>query len=115
MKTPQVPHGVLDPKTGKEITTPLGLPRTGLVNQLIEASHQTEKFVDYIEDFYGKESGIYDLGATRADCKEACLIYLVALATNGEKLGTWGDGDTVDRERVRLVLEEVLNCKEKGG
>ena len=28
MKTPQVPHGVLDPKTGKELTTPLGLPRS---------------------------------------------------------------------------------------
>ena len=27
MKIPQVPHGVLDPKTGKEITTPLGVPR----------------------------------------------------------------------------------------
>ncbi len=84
------------------------------INQLIEAAHETVKFVDYIEDFYGKESGIYDLGATREDCKEACLIYLVALAANREKLGTWGDGDTVDRERVRVVLEEVLNCKEKG-
>lgn len=113
MKTPQVPHGVLDPKTGKEITTPLGLPPTDLVNQLTEAAHKTEKFVDYIEDFYGKESGIYDLGATRQDCKEACLIYLIALATNGEELGTWGDGDTVDRERVRVVLEEILNYKEK--
>ena len=105
MKTPQVPHGVLDPKTGKEITTPLGL--------LTEAAHKTVDFVDYIEDFYGKESGIYDLGATRQDCKEACLIYLIALATNGEELGTWGDGDTVDRERVRVVLEEILNYKEK--
>ena len=27
MKTPQVEHGVLDPKTGEEITTPLGLRR----------------------------------------------------------------------------------------
>ena len=27
MKTPQISHGVLDIKTGKEITTPLGLPR----------------------------------------------------------------------------------------
>lgn len=27
MKTPQVEHGVLDPKTGEELTTPLGLRR----------------------------------------------------------------------------------------
>ena len=85
---------------------------TNLVDQFTEAAHKTVKFVDYIEDFYGKY-GIYDLGATRQDCKEACLIYLIALATNGEELGTWGDGDTVDRERVRVVLEEILNCKEK--
>ena len=85
---------------------------TNLVDQFTEAAHKTEKFVDYIEDFYGKY-GIYDLGATRQDCKEACLIYLIALATNGEELGTWGGGDTVDRERVRVVLEEILNYKEK--
>ena len=86
---------------------------TDLVNQLIQGSHDATAFVDYVEDFYGKD-GLYDLGATRDDCKEACLIYLVALATNGEALGTWGDGDTVDRERVRLVLEKVLNCREEG-
>ena len=89
---------------------------TNLVDQFTEAAHKTEKFVDYIEDFYGKY-GIYDLGATRQDCKEACLIYLIALATNvgeyGEELRTWGGGDSIDRERVRVVLEEILNCKEK--
>jgi hypothetical protein len=87
---------------------------TNLVDQFTEAAHKTEKFVDYIEDFYGKESGIYDLGATRQDCKEACLIYLVALATNGEKLGITPLEDwSWDRERIRAVLEEILNCKEK--
>ena len=118
MKTPQVPHGVLDPKTGKEITTPLGLPRTDLVDQFIEAAHKTVDFVDYIASqvAIAKKLGIYDLGATRAECKEACLIYLVALATNGEKLGIAPLEDwSWDRERIRLVLEEVLNCKEKGG
>jgi len=83
-----------------------------LVNQLIQGSNDAVAFVDYIEDFYGKD-GLNDLGANRDDCKEACLIYLVALATNGETLGTWGDGDSVDRERVRLVLEKVLNCTER--
>jgi hypothetical protein len=84
---------------------------TNLVDQFTEAAHKTVRFVDYIEDFYGK-NGIYDLGATRQDCKEACLIYLIALATD---LGpcTWGGGDSIDRERVRVVLEEILNCKEK--
>ncbi len=90
---------------------------TDLVNQLIQGSHDAVAFVDYVEDFYGKD-GLYDLGATRDDIKEACLIYLVALATNGENakytVGTWGDGDTVDREKVRLVLEKVLNCREEG-
>lgn len=27
MKTPQIEHGALDPNTGAEITTPLGIPR----------------------------------------------------------------------------------------
>ena len=86
---------------------------TNLVDQFTEAAHKTVRLVDYIEDFYGK-NGIYDLGATREDCKEACLIYLIALATNGEKLGITPLEDwSWDRERIRAVLEDILNCKEK--
>jgi len=83
-----------------------------LVDQFIQAAYDAVSFIHYIEDFYGKD-GLCDIGATLEDCKEACIVYLTALATNGEKLGAWGDGDTVDRERVRLVLEKVLNCTER--
>ena len=64
MKTPQVEHGVLDPKTGEEITTPLGLRR--IVPILREGNNpfemdelskeeQAEKFNETLESCIGSD------------------------------------------------------------
>lgn len=65
------------------------------------------EFISYCNEFYGK-SGIYakDLkgGFSVTEIKKAVLKYL-------EKLGkqqTWGDGDSLDRERVREILESKM-------
>jgi len=76
------------------------------------AIYSASNFINYIHDFYG-EDGIFDLGATRNMIKEACLIYLISIAQDKEKNITWGDGDSLDRERVRVLLEDVFKLKEK--
>jgi len=57
-------------------------------------------WIKYVLDFYGT-GGIYDMGATKEE---------VAICTGivYEKYGaeSWGDGDSLDRERVRDILIE---------
>ena len=65
---------------------------------------EIDEFVDYVNDFYGKK-GIYadDLngGFTKSKIREAVMTYLNRL-NSGE---TWGYADSVDRERVRMILD----------
>tara|TARA_R100000306_G_scaffold34553_1_gene35613 strand:+ start:480 stop:827 length:348 start_codon:yes stop_codon:yes gene_type:complete len=61
------------------------------------------QFLDYCLDFYGA-GGLYDISATREELALATLDYLDRVASS-ENI-TWGDGDSVDRERVRDILIE---------
>ena len=56
---------------------------------------QTETFVEYILDFYGK-GGIYDFGATRDDVLLALGMRLQSATPEFPF-----DGDSIDRELVR--------------
>jgi hypothetical protein len=58
-------------------------------------------FRDYVHLFYGKD-GVYDLGCSIPDIEVAIMDYMVQCA-NIPKY--WGGGDSVDRERVREILE----------
>ena len=55
-----------------------------------------EQFIDYVFSFYGK-GGIYDMGATKEQIREATNVRL-------ENKDTPFDGDSVDRELVRDIL-----------
>ena len=61
---------------------------------------------DYVHMFYGKD-GIYDLGCSIPDIQSAIMEYMATLAivAHHENCITWGDGDSLDRERVRAILE----------
>ena len=59
-------------------------------------------FRDYVHMFYGKD-GIYDLGCSIPDIQSAIMEYMTTLAI--DNCMTWGDGDSLDRERVRAILE----------
>jgi len=76
------------------------------------------QFIDYVLDFYGK-SGIYPLAdpiinnkfVERDDVLKALEKYKILLNT-AELLQTnytWGDGDSLDRERVRDILTQNYN------
>ena len=73
------------------------------------------EFIDYVWDFYNEDSDLYPIkGLTRQDILEAYNVYqeriLAAKSNNGRWFNvsySWGDGDSLDRERVRdIILEE---------
>tara|TARA_S200000501_G_C20844652_1_gene753142 strand:+ start:2125 stop:2385 length:261 start_codon:yes stop_codon:yes gene_type:complete len=63
------------------------------------------EFLDYCMDFYNPTSGLYPIdGLTREELALATLNYLDLVASTDI---TWGDGDSLDRERVRDILIET--------
>ena len=73
-------------------------------------------FVDYVWSFYGEHSDtIYPIkGLHKSDIYEAFFTYkkriIEAQSNNGRWFNvsySWGDGDSLDRERVRdIILEQ---------
>ena len=77
-----------------------------------------QEFVDYVNSFYGQDDSIYPMMSretkqplTQMDIHRATANYLVMCLDENEKLCTWGDGDSLDRERVRDILLEEYNYK----
>ena len=58
-------------------------------------------FRDYVHSFYGKD-GLYDLGCGIPHIEAAIMNYAVTCMNIKDH---WGGGDSVDRERVRVILE----------
>ena len=85
---------------------------------------QRQEFIDYVYSFYRSYDAIYPLHkivndgknifpqrVTKNDIKKAVKDYELFL-DNPESTWTWGDGDSIDRERVRNILETTYNFKE---
>ena len=74
-----------------------GQPSTELNDMLSE-------FTEYVYSFYGAPDALYPMGATKTDIIGATYDYLHAINTLNNERFTWGDGDSLDRERVRDFL-----------
>ena len=79
---------------------------------------QRQEFIDYVYSFYGSYDAIYPLHQmvtgqrlTKTDIRKAVKYYELFL-DNRESTWTWGDGDSIDRERVRNILETTYNFRE---
>ena len=79
---------------------------------------QKQEFIDYVYSFYGSSDAIYPLQhsltgqkLTKAAIRKAVRYYELFL-NNPESTWTWGDGDSIDRERVRSILEKTYNFEE---
>ena len=77
-----------------------------------------EEFVNYVDSFYGQNDPIYPMMSretkqplTKFDIQRASENYLVMCLDEANKFCTWGDGDSLDRERVRDILLEEYNYK----
>ena len=69
-----------------------------------------KEFLDYVMSFYGDADALYPIdGLTREEVALATLNYLDLCAVSD--VVNWGDGDSLDRERVRDILLEEYNYK----
>ena len=82
-----------------------------------------KEFIDYVFDFYGPD-GLYPLDCTKEQIAYATLMYLDKCAhyqqqdpvkpwTSDHKVMVWGDGDSLDRERVRDFMIEIFKLDYK--
>ena len=69
-----------------------------------ELNDMLVEFTEYVYSFYGSPDALYPMGATKLDIISATYDYLNAITTLNNERFTWGDGDSIDRERVRDFL-----------
>ena len=87
----------------------------------IENMALIQQFVDYVDSFYGTDDPLYPLMSretkqplTKFDIHRATMNYLTMCLDEKNDLYTWGDGDSLDRERVRDILLYDYNYKHVG-
>lgn len=83
-----------------------------------ELNDMLTNFVDYVDSFYGVNDPVYPMmncetkqPLTKLDIYRATENYLTMCNDETNKFCTWGDGDSLDRERVRDILLEEYNYK----
>jgi len=69
-----------------------------------ELNDMLTQFTEYVYSFYGAPDALYPMGVTKTDIIGATYDYLNAITTLKNERFTWGDGDSLDRERVRDIL-----------
>ena len=70
-----------------------------------------KEFLDYVESFYlpSHPDVLYPIdNLTREEIALATLNYLDQVAASNGTIN-WGDGDSLDRERVRDILIDQFN------
>ena len=84
----------------------------------IENMELIQQFVDYVDSFYGTDDPLYPMMSretkqplTKFDIHRATMNYLTMCLDESNELYTWGDGDSLDRERVRDILLYDYNYK----
>ena len=86
-----------------------------------ELNDMLTNFVDYVDSFYGVNDPLYPMMSretkqplNKHDILCATENYLSMCSDDSNELSTWGDGDSLDRERVRDILLEEYNYKYVG-
>ena len=77
-----------------------------------EAANKASKVINEIyQTNFKKEFKLDQTPLTKADIEKALKVYELFL-NEPESTWTWGDGDSIDRERIRSILENQFNFKE---
>jgi len=75
-----------------------------MINKTQENKMNTyQEFANYCYDFYGK-NGTFELNYTRKQIAAGIYSYLLKLNDDI----TWGGGDSIDRERVRIEMQKLF-------
>ena len=85
-----------------------------------ELNDMLTNFVEYVDSFYGVNDPLYPLvkdgnPLSKLDIYGATERYLSLCADPKAELCTWGDGDSLDRERVRDILLDEFGYTHKEG
>ena len=85
--------------------------------QIVNAHRQISDFVDYVDPFYGTNDPLYPLylngvELTKEHIRHATIVYLDRCNNDDFENCTWGDGDSLDRERVRDILTQKFGYGE---
>ena len=64
-------------------------------------------FINYVFSFYGN-GGLYDQKRTKEQIAFATLRYLDDIDARDDDYYTWGYGDSLDRERVRDIMNVIF-------
>jgi hypothetical protein len=71
-----------------------------------------DEFIDYVYSFYNVVDGIYPIkGCTKHKINLSTQHYLGQCSEDGDLqtgIPSWGDGDSLDRERVRDIMFELF-------
>ena len=86
-----------------------------------ELNDMLTEFVAYVYSFYGdKKDALYplfnvdtDKQVDKIDILGAVYDYLHEITRRNDEYFTWGDGDSLDRERVRDILLDEYNLEIK--
>ena len=83
-----------------------------------ELNDMLTDFVKYVDSFYGQNDPLYPMMSvetkqplSKFDIYRATEYYLAQCSDDRVTNCTWGDGDSLDRERVRDILLEEYNYK----
>ena len=83
-----------------------------------ELNDMLTEFVNYVDSFYGQNDPLYPMMSqetkqplTKFDIYRATEYYLAQCSDDRVTNCVWGDGDSLDRERVRDILLEEYNYK----
>ena len=83
-----------------------------------ELNDMLTNFVKYVDSFYGVNDPLYPMinvetkqPLSKIDILAATEFYLAQCSDDRNQLCVWGDGDSLDRERVRDILLEEYNYK----
>ena len=89
-------------------------------NSSTELNDMLTEFVNYVDLFYGVNDPLYPLvkegkPLSKVDILGATERYLGQCADDNLEYVTWGDGDSLDRERVRDILLDEFGYTHKEG
>ena len=71
--------------------------------------NSVQEFIDYVWSFYNPRSDLYPIKLlTKKDIVNAFNTYIERIEGDDVKydIYSWGDGDSLDRERVRDIILE---------
>ena len=85
-----------------------------------ELNDMLRNFVEYVDSFYGVNDPLYPLvkdgqPLSKVDILGATEKYLGNCSDPKQEYVTWGDGDSLDRERVRDILLDEFGYTHKEG